>query len=456
MLGYQFSKNYDLLESEGRWDELDKILKVRPPSSPEEKILALKTEVYVHGPSSQLTRKINAIEFSEISPLAKLRLLLLRAYLSRRARKTEESEQELVRAQAHLKRSKLRHPLADELTFQRGMNFLERNDLYQALLIFSDLRSKTKSRYRQGMCALNECTILWDLGLAQKIQELLPLVPAEFKFRIKIGIDLAAGRFGRVKRWLEKALKKDSREYLAFLKLPSSERENALLHLVEWLLLEEQGLQIQHLQEIFHSDFAASPVLCEAFLEGNHSAQKSAPDECDVMILQFLKSGKRGLAAYKKEIEPILKKQELFGPLLPRTHEIASAATPYAELWNRYLNATTATPDMRILLENTGQAKILRPRQAPRILDLRRQPVARKLLTAMTGTIGSRFSRKTIHEQLTRSRYSPALHDARLHKLLSRVGDRITALSGQRPWEQPGDRTLVLLASIENAPENLA
>lgn len=437
------------LEIEGRWEELAAFWERSRPKSDDERLLQAKTLIYCGKENHDALCKPHGFSSSGLTLAGKLRLELLKAHLARRARNYRESE-------AHLHAAKRigakisGHPLLDEIQFQKAMNLMDRDQHYRALAIFTDLRKTAFSSYRRGLSALNECVILWDLGLCQKIQELLPVIPSEFCFRVQLAMDLANGNFSRVRTTLRELLKPNSKIQMSFRALPDSERENSLLHLVEWLLLEENAKQLHGLKQAFPDDFAKSNTLSRAF--GSEQAKGiSEPEACDLRILQFLNSGARGLPAYEKWIETYLKKNELFGPLLPRLRQIQEQSTPYANLWFRFLTRRAEEAStLTILVEAEGKIKLHTDKKQT-ILDFSRQPVSYRLLKNLKGQRGDKFSRKQIHEGLTASRYAPHLHDARLHKLLSRLGKKIEQLTGAAPWRQPGDRSLELLATIRSA-----
>jgi hypothetical protein len=436
-----------LFESEGEWKTIDQFWRGRSPSCPGEQVFWLKSAIYNQGLKPKLLRVVASFDTEGLDKTGFARLALLRAFTARRMRRYRESDEQIRLAVSVLDPKRQADKiLLDEAKFQDGMNRMENDECFQALVVFSELRKSAKSTFRKGMAALNECCLLWDQGIYQKIRELIKLVPIEFQFRVSISLWLAEGRFRRVDQALDGLLNLGSEDHQNFLELPESERENVFLHLTNYLLLKEDTSRLVALKKIFSSDFKSSPVLGKIFFK-KKSRSFSALDDSDYIVLSFLHSKKRGMKNYRRFVEDHLIKQELFCPLIPRASDIESQSSPYANLWWRYLSITNTEPSLSIEVKARGIVVLKCSNKSIR-LDLSRNPISLKLLRAMKGGVGSAFDRPKLHESLTNCRYKPDLHDDRLHKALSRLSKRIEGLVGETPWVQPGNRTTVLRCKI--------
>lgn len=450
----------ETLEAEGRWEELKTELAQCPQLSLTEQLLYLKAQILSEGPSIQIDTQLSNIESKisiNVSWQDQLRFHLIKAFLFRRERKMKDSQLHVDRALEiglKLDNTEPEHPLVHEAFFQQALMFGEQDDFFRALDLYKSLRKRPLTSYRLGLCALNECVLLWDLGLFQKMEEHLSLVPEKFRIRMKLGLHLAHGRWEQVADFCRLLCQpKGIGLRRVFMSLPPGERESILLELTEWSYLANRHDVRDHFKSHFVDEIQSSPVLAE-ILNETRVACFSEADDADLRILKFLKSGSRDLSLYKRQIESFLIEKELFGPLLPRVKEIETQATPYSQLWFQYFNPQKLD-EVHIFLRNNFLVEV---HQAEKVifLDFKNQSLCYRLLQLLCGAKDTPFNRRTLHEGLTGSKYVPGLHDPRLHKLLQRTAKKIEGTLPYAPWVQLGDRLVRLRVHIHHPSEEKA
>lgn len=160
-------------------------------------------------------------------------------------------------------------------------------------------------------------------------------------------------------------------------------------------------------------------------------------------------SKKEAFAIWRNEVNPILSSHWLSIPTIPHLpmapHDPQNA---FARRMQELVVDETATsrevpPSEEVFrihgtcLSGVHQDKAL-------CLDLEKSWISLRVLQVFAASREQTLTKERLHEQLTRSRYSPELHDPRLRKLLSRLEKRLAAAGFPRIWFMPGNNTIIL------------
>lgn len=433
---------HDLLEANGKWLELIALL-----DGTKHEVLFLKAELLAHALTPALLERFQKIDPLKLDVIDSFRYQLLKATLFRR-KKDLKSSIDVLNSLSAANFPSRDHHLYHEYQFQLAVVTAESGQYFRALEMYANLRKENLSPFRRGLSALNECGLLWDQGLFQKMESLIHLIPAEFQMRTKLCLDLAHGRWNKVEElWseIQSPLLQET-----FKKLPELEKESILIHFTEWFYLNEKVDDLKKLREIFPDEVKASPVLREIHFDqgGNRETQDLDTDQVDLMVLRFLKYGIRKTQNYAKQIETVLEERELFGPLLPRISEIEKQSTPYAKLWFHYLQNQKAEEGRARLVVAGSSVEFHKNNQLESQIDFSKFPAGLQMLKILDGVKGTHFPREVIHRGLTGTKFVFHLHDQRVHKLLQRTSKRIEKIFGISPWVQPGNRLIQLKYDI--------
>jgi hypothetical protein len=137
-------------------------------------------------------------------------------------------------------------------------------------------------------------------------------------------------------------------------------------------------------------------------------------------------------------------------PLLPTWDELAAPNSGWAKRLSCALGIVASKSAARpraIKLYMDGAVLSREGFEAQ--MSFARSPASRQLLEFLAGESGSVRTKREIHEQLSGSTYLAEVHDARLHKLLKRLSDRVAETLGAQPWIMPGNNSVELTVDLD-------
>lgn len=357
------------------------------------------------------------------------------------------------------------HSLIAESRFALALAWNERGRWGAALEVFQEMRQDERvSGFRRELAALNEAWLLWDRGQPEHLSDVIAFVPAAF--RSKILVYEAAWR-DREDWLLERA-------DLGFDGAVSpADEEQILLILCEWAATGEGGApgrgsmawlrsQVEDRARTSAGDASAKYRGLLALLDGREFDPEHGTDKGGVLDVELwtiracslaVSSPERALQVYRDKVAPLMKSQRMHTPLLPSLEDLSSARFGWTL---RLACAFGLKPrpgvELGVCSDTTlilAGSDLRRSDVTHKSLSLARSPTSRGLAEALVGRRGRRFAKAEIHRRVSRTPYRADLHDARLHKLLKRLADRVEQDLGVRPWAMPGDNSVELLVDVE-------
>lgn len=353
--------------------------------------------------------------------------------------------------------------LAAEAEFALAIGLVERGRLFYGLDIFQRIASDSSlPEHRRNMALSNQAWILWDLGRTETYRQILPRIPEEYRVRHELADQLCRGDLALANELIRKGLppvtSPSQRFPVAHLLtmgaavLGSDKMRQAMLE--SWIApvlendLEGIGKQCLQLLRTPGGPEAIPAIQAVSWRQQLESGFFSA-----LIAARALPSHSiRGREIYRRQVNPVIDDLWLKTPLIPKlTDRGFEENTP----WNQALAAklglaTVAQPEIKPQLILSGRRVVYYSGSVKTEVDLRRSPTSLKLMQALSSQDrGAPLSKAEIHRKLTRSSYLPTIHDGRILKLLSRLESRLSGAGIPRPWDIPGDNTIVLNTKVE-------
>ena len=355
--------------------------------------------------------------------------------------------------------------LIAESRFALALAWNERGRWGAALEVFQEMRQDERvSSFRRELAALNEAWLLWDRGQPEHLSDVIAFVPTAFRSKILV---YEAAWQDREDWLLERAdLGFDGAISLA-------DEEQILLILCEWAASGDGGApgrgsmtwlrsRVEDRVRTSAGDASTKYRGLLALLDGREFELEQGPDESGVLDVELWAIRALSLAAsnqgsalqiYRDKVAPLMKSQRMHTPLLPSLEELSSARFGWTLRLARAFGLQPrgdaefgARSETTLILAGSDlrlSSGTLKP------ISLARSPTSRVLAEALAGRRGRRLAKAEIHRRVSRTPYRADLHDARLHKLLKRLADRVEKDLGVRPWAMPGDNSVELLMDVE-------
>lgn len=331
----------DALEADGNWPELLAKIEVflREPQGWRGLIprwqAALARMWIFQGRLPEAREILDHLESGQAisEPDTQMLIHLCRSTLSRRDSRWAEAHYFAEAATRFAEKSSASHLLADA-TFNSALCFAEEGRIFFALDLFQQIRSGKipSSPFRQGMAALSEAWMLWDIGQAEGVRRVLPSIPEAFAERIEVCLALLEGDLKKIENWARTGPSRSA--------TTDHERRQIALLLTEglvifgsvsnfrgresWLrgFLESQSGKAFDL--VAHEKNRA----CLALLDGKtYEAPKNTKLGWRFFLeLSFLEAlSKKSKEIYLGVIDPLLQEHRLSTPLIPAISDIGRA-----------------------------------------------------------------------------------------------------------------------------------
>jgi len=411
------------------------------PGAPE-LVFKQARDIASQGELSSAWGALRAMDPTLLDPDAACAFWLTESYLRRREQNWIAARESALKA-SRLARVLDRADLQSEAVFAQAFCEVELGRLFSALAKYQSIvESPRTPPYRAALAKANLAWVMWDLGRADQLEAALPDLNAVSSARARIALHMMRAD----RPALEKTLR--SHEALSW---PLENRFNAALLMAEassvlGLTGFKKSWAFEALRVSMESESLETAVLARlalALLGLENSAPPSATAmrgswrfEVDRLFLESLRlsgSGESARNFYTHRLNPFLRKLRLASPLVPI---LDTRGFQGDSAWAQALNARLGLSPARAeapLLHLRGTKLI--QESTGRFFDFSKRPVSLKLVRLLEGPPGRELSKKWLHEELTPSKYSPALNDARLRKLFSRLTHELSQ-SGLPPLVQ--------------------
>lgn len=436
----------ELLENEGRWNELLSIVPVQNPSA-RWRVAAARAYAFL-GQLDLAANELQSLNLANATLEVKTIALLAEATILRRKQQWEKalklSEAAYVMA--------LQIPsaqLANDALFAQAVSHSEMGQIFRAIDLFQQVReAKGKiSSYRKGVAALNEGWCLWDTGQIEHLREVIPFIPTKYRPKIEVYSAMLENKVPMLEEWIARGFSET---------LPPDDLVQILLVLSEWRFLNSYEAKDSWHQVKLQQLSGKSAIIdvCIKLLIGeviewpSELVEKDWRLAVEVGFLSFLSQIDDQKAAekiYSEELSPLMRKYRMKTPLIPWWDELLKAETPWtSKIVERLSQQQTLPKNTTVFSLQDGVLSF-----EDQALDLNRSPISLKLLMILAGRKGNRVSKQALHTLLNGSRYHASIHDSRLHKLLKRTDDKIRQCFGRSILQMPGDNTVVLKTHLE-------
>jgi hypothetical protein len=361
--------------------------------------------------------------------------------------------------------------LKSEAIFAEALALSEQGSPLAALELFSQVaRDEAATAFRRGMAELNVAYLLWDLGRVHELAPRLPRVPAAFRPRLELFHELYTDRR---EAWLAKLAPTGAVAQLALSRerfqsallltkgaavlLSAADRaERVAQGTVQWLIDELRSAvgdssrgpeRVWALQALRWWDVEVGPEAASAVSVGWRAELETRFWE--VLTLVRMGDFTQAQRVYREGVLKACGERFFASPLVPPLREDGSFDDP--SLWVRALAARLAVRQKSSLGSLVVRGQTVEWREGARVVtsfSLQHNPKSLRLLEILAGEPGRRVAKRAVHEQLTRTVYSPGLHDSRLFKLIRRLEERLRAGGCPELWTMPRDNTVLLKERI--------
>lgn len=429
------------LELQGLYEKLATLLADHAALSEEPLLLSSARRAAAMSGRPDLVQKFDQTPLADLnSTSTQARELMYQAWKARRASAWQESI-DLCEKVSTLTLANEESFLKPDAAYGAAISYAELGRPFVALDVFLEIaKNPHASLFRRDLAQFNAALLMWDLSLLRDFKDATSKLPAEFTLRLKIFDSMASGdtlwmEFLDPQTW--------PREF------NGSEQLSTAQALIEAAVVWDRGklddlrksAEFQSILKAHSQDGAYLRWLKHSlsYLLGTSGTRPDAPvflswrqriESIYLDLLSDLSQGKHQIAKAKwlSKLNPALNQSWLKNPLLPTLEMHGfSLQNPWTERLSSLLKLENpAKFEPRFILRDCSLSYISSPGDAHSI-DFSKSPTSAKLLRILANSKCSRISKRELHEQLTASKYSAHIHDARILKLLKRVEQRIDA-----------------------------
>ena len=335
----------------------------------------------------------------------------------------------------------------------------ESGEKFRALDIFQKVRNSGRavSQMRRDMAALNEASVLWDLGQISGYREALAFTPKSFQEGLLLPLAMVNDDQEYLKRKLRVGLDistvnvTEKLYNIEFLVMWAKVSGVDVVQAAPWIIqfLDEPG--IDGLNE---SVKALQAIARNQTYSFKHELPMSWREHLELSFFSFLSflghDNQRASTIYKNLVEPHLLTHNIRNPLFPKWQALIESETPWCAriAVSLGLNRDVVRQE-KLVVKGAELVLIKGDGQVQKRLDLGKKLSSSHLLRAL-GLIGKNsFSKEDIHRKLDESEYDPFVHDSRIYKILKRTEKLLQDKFQITPWRMPGDGNIHLNFAIE-------
>lgn len=466
-----------LLEQEGRWSELIEFYEACQEPSADLRAATARAYQYLQNNLSArqlLDRLSENSEPNAINSRAiRCRRHLTHALKSRQSGDWTTAYWQALRALSLAKHGDHRDSkggatltkLGIDAQFDLAIAQCERGQTYLALSLFDKCRRDPRSSQRiRRLSAANQAMCLWDLGQASALETFLHTMP-ELTPALCLRLEILLAMFHFNSERLQQLFMQPLSE-----NFPANEQAFLATLFLEWLALEprltwrdfDHSWVVQMIQECQReSALGFLPEARDALLEERlpdfsyWMRTDSWRTHVDLHFLGALLRIRIGdLSArdyYKRNVDRLLNENRLNSPLVPLAPSLKWLNYGWANALKEHVGPDTHAERRLAILRLCPMGHL---KAGEKHLDFSRSPMAKQLLKRLAQRGGSEqpISKQEIHKCLTGNSYSPDLHDARIYKLVARMGQQMQDTFGLLPWTFLNDNHLHLNCRIEHEP----